>query len=428
MASVQSNVDWQSTKNTILERNRHMFNNSDMSDISFTCEGSHRTFYAHKYVLSTSSAVFNAMFYGGLAEKDPIVHLSDTNEESLEQFLRFLYMDECTLTGDSVVAIMYLAKKYILPSLVEKCTNFLSANLNVENALDVLEQATGFEEKELEKECWKFIVSHTRKVIASDSFNNISQTTLAKLLMRDKLYIPEVELFQAVLKWIDFQCSCKNLETTAENRRSIIGKAIYGFRFCTMSHKQFVEQVSKSGLLTAEEMIPIYEKFLGIDSPALKWKLPNRNVGNIVRFSRFPGIINELNRSPWEYDNTPDRLCFSAKKDMNLLGVRLFGQQEGIYHVTFQVKKAKVNGSYTAECNEDGVPGFDVMLKKPILLIRNEVVTLSATIKGPNSCYGKNGLSSVTLEGVSATFSTAPLPNNGTSTRSGQFDEIILEI
>jgi hypothetical protein len=66
MASVQSNVDWQSTKNTILERNRQMFNNSDMSDISFNCEGSHRTFYAHKYVLGTSSAVFHAMFYGAL--------------------------------------------------------------------------------------------------------------------------------------------------------------------------------------------------------------------------------------------------------------------------------------------------------------------------------------------------------------------------
>jgi hypothetical protein len=42
------------------------------------------------------------MFYGGLAEKDSI----DTNEESLEQFLRFLYTEECTLTGDSVVATM----------------------------------------------------------------------------------------------------------------------------------------------------------------------------------------------------------------------------------------------------------------------------------------------------------------------------------
>jgi BTB/POZ domain-containing protein 3/6 len=324
MASVQSNMDWQSTKNTILERNRHMFNNSDMSDISFTCEGSDKTFYAHKYVLSTIRAVFHAMFYGGLAEKDSI----DTNEESLaEQFLRFLYTEECTLTGDSVVATMYLAKKYILPSLGEKCTNFLIENLNVENALDVLQQATGFEEKELEKECWKFIESHIRKVVVSDSFNNISQTTLAKLLMRDKLYIPEVELFQAVLKWIDFQCSCTNLEATAENQRSIIGKAIYGFRFFTMSHKQFLEHVSKSGLLTAEEIIPIYEKFLGINPPALKWKLPNR-ISNIVRFSRFPvipGIIKKLYEW-WEYNTTPDRLRFSANKEMSLLGVRLFGK------------------------------------------------------------------------------------------------------
>jgi hypothetical protein len=114
---------------------------------------------------------------------------------------------------------------------------------------------------------------------------------------------------------------------------------------------------------------------------------------------------------------------------MSLLGVRLFGEQGSTYHVTFQVKKAKVTGTYTAERNEDGVPGFDVMLKKPVILKRNEDVILSATIEGDDSCFGKDGLSSlVTLEGICATFSDAPLPNNGTSTYSGQFDEIILEI
>ena len=233
MVSVQSNVDWQSTKNTILERNRQMFNNSDMSDISFTCEGSDKTFYAHKYVLATSSAVFHAMFYGGLAVKDSIVYFFNIDEESLEQFLRFLYTEECTLTSDNVVAIIYLAKKYIIPSLNEKCVNFLLENLNPENVLDVLEQATRFDEKKLEKRCWKIIESSTGRVVASDSFNNISQTTLAILLKRDKLKIPEVELFQAVLKWIDFQCSRKNLETTGENRRSIIGEQTMIFDFLT---------------------------------------------------------------------------------------------------------------------------------------------------------------------------------------------------
>jgi hypothetical protein len=94
-----------------------------------------------------------------------------------------------------------------------------------------------------------------------------------------------------------------------------------------MNHKQFLEHVSKSGLLTAEESIPIYEKFLGINPPALKWKLPNR-ISNIVRFSRFPvipGIIKKLYEW-WEYNTTPDRLRFSANKEMSMLGVRLFGK------------------------------------------------------------------------------------------------------
>ncbi len=197
MASIE---DWQSTKNTILERNRHMFNNSDMSDISFTCEGSDKTFYAHKYVLGTSSHVFHAMFYGGLAEKGSIVHLSDTNKEALEQFLRFVYAEECTLTADNVISILYLAKKYILPSLSKTCVNFLIENLNAENVLDVLDQANRFDENDLKKRCWKVIQSYTSRVAASERFNNISQTTLTKLLMQNNLNIEEVELFQSCFK------------------------------------------------------------------------------------------------------------------------------------------------------------------------------------------------------------------------------------
>jgi hypothetical protein len=114
---------------------------------------------------------------------------------------------------------------------------------------------------------------------------------------------------------------------------------------------------------------------------------------------------------------------------VSLLGVRLFGDQDGSeYEVTFEIKEAKVTGRYISQRNQDDIPGFDVMLKQPVVLKQNEVVTLSATIKGPPSCRGKNGLSSVTLEGVSVTFSDAPYLNNGNSTNCGQFHEIILDI
>ena len=438
-----SNVDWQSTKNTFLERNRHMFNNSDMSDVRLACECSEKTFYVHKYLLGTRSAVFRAMFYGGLADSGPIVRLPDTNEESLEQFLRFLYTEECTLTTDNVVATMYLANKYIIPSLNKKCVNFLLENLNTANVLDILEPATRFKEKELKKQCLKLIQSNTSEVVASDSFNDTSQPTLAILLNQDKLKIPEVELFQAVLKWIHLQCSRKNLEPTHKNRRSIIGEAIYGFRFFGMSHAEFIQHVSKSGLLTAEEINLIYEKFLGFDSAALRWTLPNRKTENIVRFCRFPGKTKKL-RTGWEYGGAADRLQFSVNEDVSLLGVHLFGEQESEYLVTLEVevkdkgdkdaKGTKVTErsllqSYTSKRNQDDIPGFDVMLEKPIPLNPSKVVTLSATVKnGPDSCHGENGLSSVTLEGVTVTFIDSPCATNKTCVDHGQFHEIILAI
>ena len=405
-----------------------MFNNSDMSDISFTCDASDKTFCAHKYVLATSSAVFHAMFYGSLPEKESIVHLPDTNEESLEQFLRFLYTEDCTLTVDNVFAIQYLAKKYIVPSLKEKCVNFLVENLNPENVLDVLDQVTRFDEEDLKRHCWKVIQSNTNKVVASDNFNNISQATLTKLLMHDNLNVPEVELFHAVLKWIDFQCSCKNLEPTSKNRRSVIGKAIYGLRFFSMSHKKFVKHVAKSGLLTSDELVPIYEKFLvGVDSPGLKWKLQNRKPGNMFRFSRFYGQFDDFLNGGDCSDHLTGELVFSVDKEVLLLGVRLFGTYVGFQHqVNLEVRDTVASGTYVPEKDQNGIPGFDVMFEKPIMVKQYDDVTIFADIRGPDTFYGTNVLSSVTIEGITVTFDCPSDPFK--STLVEQFHEIILSI
>ena len=142
--------------------------------------------------------------------------------------------------------------------------------------MSILEQATHFDESKLEMSCWKFIKSNTKRVVASTDFNNISQKTLASLLRRNELNIVEIELFRAVSKWSDFQCSKKDIEATRENSRSVIGDAIYDLRFLAMNEKEFSLNVATSGLLTAEEIVPIYTKFNGIDSLDLKWKLSGK--------------------------------------------------------------------------------------------------------------------------------------------------------
>ena len=268
MASVQHEIDWQSTKKSVSERNRHMFNNPDMSDISFTCEGSDKIFYAHKYVLGTSSVVFRAMFYGDLAEKNSVVHLSDTDENSFEEFLRFLYTDTCNLTIDNGMSLMYLGKKYLVSSLMD----FFAKSVT-NNTASILECAVHFGDKKLETACWNFIDGNMKTFIGSQDFNDVSQTTLASLLKLERIRISEVELFRAVLEWSKYQCAKKKMEPTRENKRSVIGDAIYDLRFFDMEQYEFATNVVASGLLTAEEIVPIYNQFNGMRSPDLKWKM-----------------------------------------------------------------------------------------------------------------------------------------------------------
>ena len=151
-----------------------------MSNVVLCCEGSSKQFRSHKYVLATSSSVFYAMFYGELAEKNSTVYLSDSDDDSLEEFLRFLYTDDCNLTPDNAVFVLYLAKKYIVPTLAEKCIEFLEANLAPANVFVVLQQALQFDEKKLEKKCWDIIDLKTSEAIMFDAFTDICQPTLAE--------------------------------------------------------------------------------------------------------------------------------------------------------------------------------------------------------------------------------------------------------
>jgi hypothetical protein len=49
-----------------------------------------------------------------------------------------------------------------------------------------------------------------------------------------------------VLKWSNFQCSKRDIEATRENRRSVIGDAIYDLRFLAMNEKEFAQNVATS--------------------------------------------------------------------------------------------------------------------------------------------------------------------------------------
>lgn len=68
-----------------------------------------------------------------------------------------MYCDDVKLEADTVLATLYVAKKYIVPHLARACVTFLETSLNAKNACLLLSQSRLFEEPDLMQRCWEVI-------------------------------------------------------------------------------------------------------------------------------------------------------------------------------------------------------------------------------------------------------------------------------
>ena len=210
-----------------------MFNNELLSDVKFLdrdYEGgseSMKKIPAHKFLLAISSQVFYVMFYDELAEKKDSIDISDCDHKSLLELFRFVYSDEVNLNADNVMQVLYLAKKYMFPSLAEKCSEFLRENLDASNVFYVLPDVQKYEEKDLESHCWEVIDKKTDGAVKSDGFVTIKKSVLEELVERESLNVREVELFKAVDCWATKECEKQGLAAAEGSvKRRILGERI----------------------------------------------------------------------------------------------------------------------------------------------------------------------------------------------------------
>ena len=396
MATASSSDDvceWQLTKNTVCERIKHMYGNPLMADVHFTVadgqESSSRkvNIPCHKFILAVSSPVFYKMFYGDLKEPSEYIDLPDCDLEGFHEFLRFIYYDEVKLTGDCVIQVLYLAKKYMIPSLADRCRSFLEKNINAENVLDLLPLIEKMEEVHLKSVCWKVIDTLTEKVLesASDAIQD-DNSLLVSILKRDTLDIKEVKVFQAVNRWAETICEKRGKTPTGKEKRTIIGEELVKLiRFPLMSQSEFAEHVAETKILKKTEVIEIFLFFSLNRNPGKFSCIPrclnNRNLQCCNRTSDI-GWSPGLRLASKEFTES---ISFSVNFPILLGGVAITGSPGKKYTV-----ELKLNGKVVAEgCfqSEDrGVsgnhPGFYIIFEQYHLLNPDVPCILEASIKG----------------------------------------------
>ena len=73
------------------------------------------------------------------------IEIPDVEPVAFMVLLKYLYCDEIDLEPDTVLAVLYAAKKYIVPHLARSCVRFLEISLSAKNACVLLSQSRLFE-------------------------------------------------------------------------------------------------------------------------------------------------------------------------------------------------------------------------------------------------------------------------------------------
>ena len=383
-----------------------------MSDVKFVIhdsspksQKSREIIYAHKFMLSLCSPVFQAMFYSSMADTREEIPLADCDARSFVEFLRYLYSDEVHLTSGNVFELLYLAKKYIVPFLAENCCRFLEAELRENNVFRILEHARLFSETHLEQRCWKLLETKTSACLQSEGLLWIGHDTLSLLLKRDSLTLVDGEcaVFNAAKRWAAANCKVRGLEPTGEKMRRMLKDAIYLIRFPMMPPRLFGEIVVPTGILTEKEASQVYlfHKQGAVADPEMKFSciprgplLQSQNSG--VELSRcYRYRENQTFPSSESFASVSESLKFSTSKEVYFAGVRLYAHKDVGKYFSVQVRISRchglkeevsaVRGTFTVGRPQGQLSsrlGFDVLVPKPFLVSREAQFNVKVTIVG----------------------------------------------
>ena len=433
---------WQTKCLTIRERTTFIFNNELLSDVKFIVpvsiseSESQKMIPAHKFVLAIGSPVFYAMFFGEMAETKNSIELPDCECESLLELFRYLYTDEVNLTGSNVMHVLYLAKKYMLPSLADKCSAYLHENLEASNVFSILPHAKKFDDQDLENRCWEVIEKHTEEAVTSDEFVTLDRSLVESVVKKKVLNVKEAELFKAVDRWATQEIKRQGLNPDGETKRRIIGEELLNaIRFPLMSQKEFLSVVPNN-ILTTEEIFDLMKHYNGMLTSPLQF-LASPRTGLVSTCHRFRAI-----REPkWGYPkNKSDRICFTVNKDIHLIGVEHFGHEGRTYTVRTELIDtvsgscvASKSGVYSSEEKHQEVTnyyGFTVLFDDAVPIKQNNCYEVVSLVNGDASWFGYEGKSTVECFGVTFTFhdTEEKTDNNNTDVNRGQFPALLFKV
>lgn len=165
-----------------------------------------------------------------------------------------MYCDELPEKHSEIAATYLLSDKYKVVGLCEKLLALCQSAISIEYALIIYDQVLAMQSRLptdqfdwLSANLLDILRTHTFLAFQSESFKEIREETLMELLKVDFLYIREIELFEAAMRWL----AAADSKTIADQRSTL--RAIKQLiRFPLMTKRQLYYAIHLSrGLCTS---------------------------------------------------------------------------------------------------------------------------------------------------------------------------------
>lgn len=172
-------------------------------------------------------------------------------------------------TVETTLRLLQPCHVYHLPQLASRCLNFISKLVNPSNVLIVLSHLlcpeihpstdnechdNDNERNELVFKCFLIIDHHADEVLQNEAFETIEHELMVEIVKRDTLEVTsEAVVFDSVMRWACRACKKQRKELTADNKCSVLGKALFLVRYLVMTPEEFLRGPVSQGILSRED-------------------------------------------------------------------------------------------------------------------------------------------------------------------------------
>ncbi|CAL8135367.1 unnamed protein product [Orchesella dallaii] len=173
-------------------------------DVTLVAGG--QAFEAHRVVLASCSDYFRAMFTTEVREsRQKEIKLEGVSAKGMHFLLDYAYTSRLALNLSNIQDVLSAASHVQVTTVVEACSGYLEAQLDLENCVDIVTLAETYSLHELKKRVYRFICSNLMKFSHTTDFQRLSEGQLVYILSCDfPVDCTEADVLHILLQWIEF--------------------------------------------------------------------------------------------------------------------------------------------------------------------------------------------------------------------------------